>query len=142
MTSQDKLERLFDMQAKLNDYVFKKRNIRNVDGQQLTMFGLLDEADKQLDLTSNGDTNTWLMRYLKALLEEGKEVEELLHWKFWSSSMLDLPHIQEEIIDILHFWISLALVSGMDADTVFTKYIEKNQVNIERQDNNYVAKSG
>ena len=142
MTSQDKLERLFEMQAKLNDYVFKKRNIRNVDGQQLTMFGLLDEADKQLDLTSNGDTNTWLMRYLKALLEEGKEVEELLHWKFWSSSMLDLPHIQEEIIDILHFWISLALVSGMDADTVFTKYIEKNQVNIERQDNNYVAKSG
>ena len=47
--------------------------------------------------------------------------------------------IRVEIVDILHFWISLALASGLDAKETHRLYLLKNQVNLDRQESGYNA---
>jgi len=52
-----------------------------------------------------------------------------------------MQNIRVEIVDQLHFWISLALTAGMDAEKVFDIYCQKNKVNIDRQNNDYSKKN-
>jgi len=141
----DMLERLFEMQSGLNNYVFLKQGLVDRNQNHLTMTTLLESAKQILaddsgKATVNSLTVEWLTKYVKALSEEVGEVGEALPWKFWSKSVADLDHVQEEIVDALHFWISLSLVSGMDARAVFQKYLDKNRVNLDRQNQGYVAK--
>jgi dimeric dUTPase (all-alpha-NTP-PPase superfamily) len=72
-------------------------------------------------------------------MEEGRELSEEVPWKWWSKESLDMEAIRVEIVDMLHFWISLALVSGMDAAEVHRLYLLKNEVNHRRQDAGYDA---
>lgn len=141
--SVDKLEHLFALQASLNDRIFQKRSLKGQDGQILSTEKLVELA-RQTSPAPASDTATWLSNYLKALQDESRELGEEIPWKWWSKENLDLEAIRVEIVDILHFWISMALVSGMDASEVHRLYLLKNQVNLDRQDNGYDAsnKSG
>lgn len=133
----DKLEEIFRMQALLNDYVFAKKDIRDREGRTLTMQTLFAQGSSEQPLGPNTEVNQWLGNYLTALDDESRELREELLWKWWSKDHLDMQNIRVEIVDQLHFWISLALVSGMDAEKVFDIYLQKNKVNLERQDNDY-----
>lgn len=139
----DKLEHLFALQSSLNDRIFRKRALKGQDGQILSTLGLAELA-KAAPPAPGSDTAVWLANYLKALQDEARELGEEIPWKWWSKESLDLEAIRVEIVDILHFWISMALVSGMDAAEVHRLYLLKNQVNLDRQDNGYDAsnKSG
>lgn len=139
----DKLEHLFELQASLNDRIFGKRALKGQDGQILSMARLVELAKAGAPAPAS-DTATWLSNYLKALQDESRELGEEIPWKWWSKESLDMEAIRVEIVDILHFWISIALVSGMDASEVHRLYLLKNQVNLDRQDNGYDAsnKSG
>lgn len=132
----DRLEQLFNMQLELNDRIFAKKDIRDNEGKTLTMATLMAEAGKE-NLGPNTKVNEWLGKYLTALDDESRELREELLWKWWSKDFLDMQNIRVEIIDQLHFWMSLALTAGMDAKTVFDVYMQKNAVNHARQDNNY-----
>lgn len=134
----DKLEDLFAMQAALNDRIFEKRSLRGTDGHFLTSGSLFAKA-REAGIPPGSDTATWLSNYLKALLEEGGELSGEIPWKWWSKENLDMEAIRVEIVDMLHFWISLALASGMDAAEVHRLYLLKNQVNLDRQDRGYDA---
>lgn len=46
-------------------------------------------------------------------------------------------NFQDEIIDIIHFVLNLAIISGMTSDDMFYKYIHKNKINHQRKDNGY-----
>jgi dimeric dUTPase (all-alpha-NTP-PPase superfamily) len=133
---QDKLDQLFAMQTELNDRIFAKKDIRDRDGKTLTMASLMAEAQRS-DLGPNTKVNEWLGKYLQALDDESRELKEELLWKWWSKDHLDMQNIRVEIIDQLHFWMSLALTAGMDAESVFGIYMQKNAVNHARQDNDY-----
>lgn len=139
----DKLDQLFELQSSLNDRIFQKRAIKGQDGQVLSMSRLVELAGAQAPAPGS-DTATWLSNYLKALQDESRELGEEIPWKWWSKESLDMDAIRVEIVDILHFWISMALVSGMDASEVHRLYLLKNQVNLDRQDKGYDAsnKSG
>lgn len=139
----DKLEHLFELQASLNDRIFGKRALKGQDGQILSTARLVELAKAGAPAPAS-DTATWLSNYLKALQDESRELGEEIPWKWWSKENLDMEAIRVEIVDILHFWISMALVSGMDASEVHRLYLLKNQVNLDRQDNGYDAsnKSG
>ncbi len=134
--AEDKLDRLFSLQTELNDRIFAKKDLRDREGRVLTMQHLRDEA-RQGDLGPNGVVNEWLGKYLTALDDEGRELREELLWKWWSKDKLDLQNIRVEIVDQLHFWISLALTSGMGADDVMNAYLQKNAINHQRQDQGY-----
>jgi dimeric dUTPase (all-alpha-NTP-PPase superfamily) len=132
----DKLDQLFALQSQLNDRIFAKKDIRDSEGKTLTMASLIAEA-QQPELGPNTKVNEWLGKYLQALDDESRELKEELLWKWWSKDHLDMQNIRVEIIDQLHFWMSLALTAGMDAESVFKIYMQKNAVNHARQENNY-----
>lgn len=132
----DKLEQLFAMQGDLNDRIFIKKDIRDNEGKTLSMAALMAEAG-QGNLGPNTKVNEWLGKYLSALDDESRELREELLWKWWSKDFLDMQNIRVEIVDQLHFWISLALTAGMDAETVFSLYMQKNAVNHKRQEADY-----
>ena len=131
------LAEIFSMQTKLNDYVFQKKDIRDNDGSVMTMARLMEQASGQDGLGPNTEVNKWLGNYLTALDDESRELREELLWKWWSKDHLNMQNIRVEIVDQLHFWISLAMSSGMDAQKVYDVYVQKNQVNIDRQNSDY-----
>jgi len=137
MDTPDKLEEIFRMQAILNDYVFAKKDIRDREGKTLTMQTLFEQGSGAAPLGPNTEVNLWLGNYLTALEDESRELREELLWKWWSKDTLDMQNIRVEIVDQLHFWISLALSAGMDANKVFDIYLQKNRINLERQDSGY-----
>jgi dimeric dUTPase (all-alpha-NTP-PPase superfamily) len=136
----DLLEDLFSLQASLNDRIFQKRDLKGTDGRVLSTEALFQAARGET-LAPGSDTARWLSSYLRALQEEGEELSEEIPWKWWSKEHLDMDAIRVEIVDMLHFWISLALASGMDAREVHRLYLLKNQVNIARQETGYDASS-
>lgn len=137
----DMLVKLFEMQAKLNDYTFSKMKICSRNDYPLTMKNLQTEAKVGLDNSANGDVNTWLNKYLWALMTECEEVKEELLSKWWSSKTINIDNIQKEVVDVLHFFISLAITSGMTAQDLFDKYVEKNAVNFKRLDTGYAPEN-
>jgi dimeric dUTPase (all-alpha-NTP-PPase superfamily) len=137
MASTDKLDRLFALQTELNDRIFVKKDIRDRDGNTLTMAALRAEARGGEPLGPNTRVNDWLGKYLTALDAESRELREELLWKWWSKDTLDMQNIRVEIVDQLHFWMSLALTAGLSADEVFEAYMQKNAINHARQENDY-----
>ena len=139
----DKLDELFASQAFLNDSIFAKRSLKGQDGQILSTGRLVALARGEA-IAPGSDTATWLANYLKALQDESRELGEEVPWKWWSKERLDMDAFRVEIVDMLHFWISLALVSGLDAGETLRLYRLKNEINLKRQDAGYdaSAKSG
>lgn len=135
--SQDRLSILFEMQKKLNDHVFQKQQLKDDSGQILKMQDLLDMGKDDSPKGPNTQTNKWLSGYLTALEDESRELREELLWKWWSKDHLNMQNIRVEIVDQLHFWISLAMTAGMEAEDVFRIYEQKNAVNLARQDQGY-----
>jgi len=133
----DKFEELFRLQEVLNNFVFTKQDLRDRNGKVLTMAALREQAQGAEPLGPNTEVNEWLRKYLEALTDESKELGEELLWKWWSKDKLDMQNIRVEIVDQLHFWLSLAITAGMDAEKVFDIYVQKNKVNIERQNAGY-----
>ena len=138
--SSDLLEDLFLLQASLNDRIFQKRGLRGEDGNVLSS-GSLARSARAEAIAPGSDTARWLSNFLRAMQEEGRELSEEIPWKWWSKESLDMDAIRVEIVDILHFWISLALASGMDAREVHRLYLLKNEVNLRRQETGYDASS-
>lgn len=132
----DMLRSLFAMQESLNDYVFRKNEIRDKDGVALTMRAIVEQVDNGL-LSANDLPNQWLSRYSKAMSEELLELDRELLWKWWSKDTLDLQNIRVELIDILHFLISALISSGLSAEKVFDIYKQKHAINQARQDAGY-----
>ena len=133
------LEDIFRMQLELNDYVFKKNNLKNKSGDALNMQAIIT-AVKNEDMMVNDLPNKWLVNYSKAMKEELSELDEELLWKWWSKDEIDMQNIRVELIDILHFLISAMMCAGLTAEKVFDIYQQKHAVNIKRQDMDYNKK--
>ena len=134
------LEDIFRMQLELNDYVFKKNNLKNKSGDVLNMQAIIT-AVKNEDMMVNDLPNKWLVNYSKAMKEELSELDEELLWKWWSKDEIDMQNIRVELIDILHFLISAMMCAGLTAEKVFDIYQQKHAVNIKRQDMDYNKKN-
>ena len=133
------LDKIFEMQTELNDYVFSKNKLKDKDGQGLTMQAIMSAvAENQLKV--NELPNEWLLNYSKAMKEELIELDEELLWKWWSKDEIDMQNIRVELIDILHFLVSAMMCAGLTADKVFDIYQQKHAVNLKRQDSNYNKK--
>ena len=57
------------MQLELNDYVFKKNNLKNKSGNDLNMQSIIVSAEKE-EMMVNDLPNEWLVNYSKAIKEE------------------------------------------------------------------------
>jgi dimeric dUTPase (all-alpha-NTP-PPase superfamily) len=133
------LEDIFKMQLELNDYVFKKNNLKDKSGNDLNMQSIIASAEKE-EMMVNDLPNEWLVNYSKAIKEELLELDDELLWKWWSKDKVDMQNIRVELIDILHFLVSAMMCAGLSAEKVFDIYRQKHAINIKRQDTEYNKK--
>lgn len=72
-----------------------------------------------------------------AMGDEVRELQEEIPKKWWSKDPVNIQNARVEVIDILHFWVSVSMMLGLDADKVFDIYKQKHSVNINRQETGY-----
>ncbi len=79
----------------------------------------------------------WFMRYELAMRQESSEAIDSLSWKWWKKMDDDWDNVKIELVDILHFWVSMCLTAGLSAKEVSALYFKKNELNHTRQDQGY-----
>jgi len=118
MSEPDMLREIFRMQAALNERI-------GVKPSEMT------EQEQQ----------TWTLNYCRALSQELAELTDSLPWKWWAKyQTFDIQNARVEMVDMLHFLVSIAQVLGLSADDVYQLYLQKNKVNFQRQDSGYAVK--
>ncbi len=124
------LEELFDRQAALNKRIgYDTKSLR-------------DDFDPAV-------AGRWLNDYINAACNELEELRDCTFWKHWCSeakegkrfAIHDLQNARVEVIDLLFFWMSMAQCVGLSAKDVYDLYLQKLDVNHQRQDGDYSMKS-
>lgn len=114
----DRLEEIFKMQYELNKRI-------GVDTANM------DDAERI----------KWVLNYSRALGQENAELVDSVPWKWWAKYQnFDPQNARVEVVDMLHFLVSIAQVLGMTADDFYQVYTKKNHINHNRQDSGYVKK--
>lgn len=107
----DRLEHMLKIQNELNTTIKDKRNLHNIPPME------------------------WMQKYTLAMLSEMAEMLDEVNFKWWKNPKeIDSPALKEELVDILHFFLSMCLASGMDAEEMYQIYLKKNEENIKRQE--------
>jgi dimeric dUTPase (all-alpha-NTP-PPase superfamily) len=105
----DKLERIFEMQNLLDTDIRENRNL---------------EFSKE----------EWMQKEVLAMLSELSEVLDEVNFKWWKNKKpVNDEALQGELVDILHFFVSMCLHAGLSAETLYEKYMLKNKENFDRQ---------
>ncbi|MDR3021259.1 MAG: dUTPase [Clostridiales bacterium] len=118
----DKLQAIFERQSALDSFIL---------GQRARQNWTMEESLQKLSM---------------AMMVEIAELVNETNYKWWKNPKpLNLQDIREELVDILHFFVSMCHSAGLTADSLYKLYIEKNQENYDRQTGNskktgYVAK--
>ncbi len=77
----------------------------------------------------------WIQRETLAILSELGELLDEVNFKWWKDPKpIDRARVTEELVDILHFFVSACIKAGLDADTLYRAYTGKNRENFRRQD--------
>ena len=114
----DKLEEIFKMQYELNKRI-------GIDSEAL----------------SEEERIKWTLNYIRALQQDAAELTDSLPWKWWAKyQKFDIQNARVEVVDMLHFLVSIAEVLGMKSDDFYQAYLKKNQINHTRQDSGYTVK--
>lgn len=105
----DKLDKIFEMQKALDDKI---------------------ECEHGIDFSRD----EWIQKDMLAIISELSEALMETNFKWWKQPKeVDNDKLHEELIDVLHFFISLCLRCGLDADKMYSIYVGKNEENIKRQ---------
>ena len=115
----DKLEEIFQMQYELNKRI-------GIDTAAM----------------SDEEKVKWVLNYSRALGQENAELVDSVPWKWWAKyQKFDPQNARVEVVDMLHFLVSLAQVLGMSAQDFNDVYAKKNHINHDRQDSGYTQKN-
>lgn len=100
-----------------------------------------DEISQDFGENNRAAQQHWVREFSRALGQELAELVDCTDWKWWASyQKFDLQNARVEVVDILHFLVSLAQVLGMSSDDLYQAYLKKHKVNNERQDSGYKEK--
>ncbi len=132
----DMLTQIFDMQEELNNKTFVKNGLKDSMGYDITIARIQSDVCHE-NFGPNHLPCLWLRNYLTAMEAECKELREELPWKWWSKDKIDMQNIRVEIVDQLHFLVSLAQAANLSASELHRLYMAKHEVNNQRQDNGY-----
>jgi len=126
-TQQDKLEIIFERQQELHE--------KYVDIEKAK--GILVSKDPVNLHTCHGQQI--IKDFMWRITEELGEAANCLKNKPWKTTemLTDEDHFKEELMDALHFFIELLILTGFDANSVFDLYFRKSEVNKFRQRSKY-----
>ncbi len=106
----DRLDEIFRMQQALNDDIIARRHLEGIS-----------------------DTE-WIQKQTLAMLSEMAELLNEVNFKWWKNPKpVDEYAVKEELVDILHFFVSMCLKAGMTPQEMYDIYMEKNRENFNRQ---------
>ncbi|MBO4384785.1 MAG: dUTPase [Clostridia bacterium] len=109
MNEKDKLDVIFELQKKLDTDIQERRS--------------LDFPMEQ-----------WIQKDVLAMISELAELLDEVNFKWWKNAKLvDEASLHGELVDILHFFVSMCIRAGLDADKLYEGYIAKNRENFDRQ---------
>ena len=75
-----------------------------------------------------------MQKEVLAMISELSEVLDEVNFKWWKNPKpVDDAALKGELVDVLHFFVSMCLKSGMSAEELFELYKAKNQENFDRQ---------
>ena len=107
--NKDKLDIIFELQAALD------RDIQERRGLDFPM-------------------ERWIQKDVLAMVSELAELLDEVNFKWWKNEKpIDEAALHGELVDILHFFISMCIRSGMSAEELFSGYIAKNREKFDRQ---------
>ena len=108
----DKLDDIFKKQAELDAYLDAKRGF-----------------------TAQYSREDWVQKKCLALMDELGELLDEVNYKWWKNPKpIDKNAVAEELVDILHFWVSMCIDMDLSADDVYKTYLAKNRANKDRQE--------
>lgn len=97
-------------------------------GSRFVKFGKLTMREKE----------KWTKEFVLCCYDELSEIINWVNWKHWKKKKsVNKLEVKYEIIDLLHFLLSLMLVWDMTPNEVFSMYIAKNRENHNRQKRGY-----
>lgn len=106
----DKLDKIFELQKQLDERIERDHNVKFTRDE-------------------------WIQKEMLAIISELSEALSETNFKWWKvPKEVDDDALREELIDVLHFFISLCIRCGLSADSMFEIYTAKNRENIKRQD--------
>ena len=83
----------------------------------------------------NYSTEVWIQKEVLAIISELSEILDEVNFKWWKDSKeINHEQLKEEIVDVLHFFVSMCLKAGIGPDELYQAYIRKNQENFSRQE--------
>ena len=105
----DKLETIFTMQEALNRDIAERRDLHFTKQE-------------------------WIQKNILATVSELAEVLDEAQFKWWKNEKpIDERKLKEELVDVLHFFVSMCLRAGFTADELYEVYAAKNKENFDRQ---------
>ena len=76
----------------------------------------------------------WMQKETIALISELCEMLRETNFKWWKNPKeVNMDLVKEELVDVLHFFISMCAKSGMDGQELYDLYMAKNKENFDRQ---------
>lgn len=106
----DKLEHIFKLQEDFDNALMEHRNLHGICKEE------------------------WIQKETLAIISELAELLDEVNFKWWKNPKeLNEEAIQEELVDILHFFVSMCLKMGMTAEDLYQGYLRKNKENFKRQ---------
>ncbi len=106
----DQLQEIFYLQQSFNDELIKRRGLTGISDEQ------------------------WIQMQTLAMISELAELIDEVNFKWWKNPKPVNPeNVKEELVDILHFFVSMCLRAGLDSNELYERYIAKNKENFDRQ---------
>lgn len=107
--SQDMLKEIFRLQAEFDQAVVEHR---------------------ELDFSPE----VWIQKEILAIISELSEILDEVNFKWWKDPKeIDHEALKGEIVDVLHFFISMCLKAGIGPEELYEAYLVKNRENFARQ---------
>lgn len=105
----DKLDVIFELQKSLDEDIVARRN--------------LDHTPEE-----------WIRMDVLAMVSELAELLDEVNFKWWKNPKpINEESLHGELVDILHFFISMCIRAGMSPESLYEGYIAKNRENFDRQ---------
>lgn len=74
---------------------------------------------------------------IEELIELRRECPIRKDWSSKRNNPVDKEKLLDEYVDVLHFYVAIALINGWTAKDIHTAYLKKNNINHTRQDDGY-----
>jgi len=115
-----------------------QRHFTNMLDEMMSMQKKFGSKFVDFDNLQIDEREKWTKEFILCCMDELSEILNWVNWKHWKSKQpVNEMEVKYEIIDLLHFILSLMLVWKMSPEDVFSMYIAKNRENNNRQERGY-----